>query len=109
MFPSISPRRLCGELFSFISFHFLLFFSLTSLGYIPQQDFSVLADLPKQTLSHRDSGHCGVFFSHPAIVFLIFQHLNHANLLPPSAEIHDDSEMDLVLLSENHFSNSAMV
>jgi len=43
------------------------------------------------------------------MAFLIFQHLNHANLLPPSVEIHDDSEIDLDLLAENHFSNSVMV
>ena len=43
------------------------------------------------------------------MVFLIFQHLSHANLLPPSAEIHDDSEMDLDPLAENDFSNSVMI
>lgn len=43
------------------------------------------------------------------MVFLIFQHLNDINLLPPLVEIHDESERDLDLLAENRFSNSEMV
>lgn len=55
-----------GWMFSpfLLSSHLFLFLNLTSLGYIPQRDFLVQADLAKQLkilnfwIEKRNSGHC---------------------------------------------------
>lgn len=82
----ITPRMLmiCSFLLSFCLF---LSFNLTSLVDVPQSYFLVQTDLAK-LFNYRNSGH---YFS----VSLQFFVLNHANLLPLLAPLHEYSEMDL--------------